>query len=77
MSAGSFVAETIKVYSFLVVLNFSTIEECNSAQESLYGDKSWYKGNEQCFISYKELPVKINMPLPRPNNLGEFPIENR
>lgn len=77
MITGSFVPETIKVFSFLVVVSFPTIEECNQVQNSLYGDKFWFKGDEQCFVTYEELPVTLEMPMSRPKNLGEFPIENR
>ena len=77
MITGSFVPETIKVFSFLVVVSFPTIEECNQVQDSLYGDKPWFNGDEQCFTTYKELPLTLEMPLDRPDNLGEFPIEDR
>ena len=71
MVSGGFLTSTTKLYSFLVVLSFPSIEQCNEAQLNMYADKEWYTDDMTCFITYKPVYQSIAPPLPRPFNLGE------
>ncbi len=68
---GSFLIGTVKVYSTLVLLSFPTIEECTEAHNEIYDDGT------KCFVTYKRIYEKVSIPMARPDNLGEFPIEDR
>ncbi len=68
---GSFLIGTVKVYSTLVLLSFPTIEECTEAHNEIYDDGT------KCFVTYKRIYEKVSVPMARPDNLGEFPIEDR
>jgi len=68
---GSFLIGTVKVYSTLVLLSFPTIEECTKVHNEIHNDET------KCFETYQQVYEKVSMPLSRPDNLGEFPIEDR
>ena len=68
---GSFLIGTVKVYSTLVLLSFPTIEECTEAHNEIYDDGT------KCFVTYKRIYEKVSVPMASPDNLGEFPIEDR
>lgn len=71
MISGGFVIGTATFYSFLVVLNYPSLEECNQAQLKIHGDSQWYTEDMTCFKTYKPIYQSIAPPLPRPKNLKE------
>tara|TARA_R100001594_G_scaffold82865_1_gene117484 strand:- start:278 stop:475 length:198 start_codon:yes stop_codon:yes gene_type:complete len=58
------VSGSIKMYSFLVVLNFPTVEACNEAHQIIHGDMEG-----SCFITYKDVLDKAPIPPSRPQIL--------